>query len=99
MMLTIGVVVASTPTPAVALTSVPATPSAASTPARPHVESPSPSVVMARDAASSPRWKVERSDSLWKIAEATLGDGERSGEILEINPWLGSPRHLKAGQV
>ncbi|HWL43013.1 MAG TPA: hypothetical protein VNQ73_08715 [Ilumatobacter sp.] len=49
--------------------------------------------------AGAPRWEAARGDSLWKIAETTLGDGERSVEILEHNPWLGAARHLQPGHV
>jgi hypothetical protein len=99
LILTIGTAIASTPTPAIAL---PATPTGDAPPPPPTsivlpttAARPSPPASL----ADGPRWKVERTDSLWKIAEATLGDGERATEILDHNQWLGSPRHLKAGQI
>lgn len=65
-----------------------------------HVEPAVPvHAVNATPDVERPRWRVERADSLWHVAEAALGDGERVDEILERNPWLGSPRHLRAGQV
>lgn len=43
---------------------------------------------------------VEKGDSLWKIAEATLGDGARHTEIFEANrPMLSDPDKIYPGQV
>lgn len=43
---------------------------------------------------------VERGDSLWKIAKATLGDGKRYIEIFEANkPMLSDPDKIYPGQV
>ncbi len=43
---------------------------------------------------------VESGDSLWKIAEATLGDGSRYTEIFEANkPMLKDPDKIYPGQV
>ncbi|QFU10127.1 LysM domain/BON superfamily protein [Rhodobacteraceae bacterium THAF1] len=43
---------------------------------------------------------VEKGDSLWKIAEATLGDGARYQEIFEANkPMLSDPDKIYPGQV
>lgn len=99
LVLMVGGAVASTPSPATALPAVaPAT----------HVQRPAVSTVFSTTATppkhvvravSSPQWKVSQADSLWKIAESALGDGERSGEILQLNGWLSSPRHLKPGHV
>ncbi|MGD9796163.1 MAG: LysM peptidoglycan-binding domain-containing protein, partial [Acidimicrobiia bacterium] len=99
MAVAIGTVVASTPAPTVAL---PATPTGAFMPrTESSVEYTAPT--QTRSAADrvieNPRWKVERADSLWLIAESALGDGERAGEILEHNRWLDSPRHVKPGQI
>lgn len=44
------------------------------------------------------RWRVDQRDTLWDIAERALGDGTRVGELLDLNPQLGSPRGLRAGQ-
>lgn len=46
-----------------------------------------------------PRWRAQSGDSLWAIAETTLGDGSRYNEILELNPTLPSPRALRPGHV
>jgi nucleoid-associated protein YgaU len=40
---------------------------------------------------------VQRGDSLWKIAERTLGRGSRWREVLAANPSVVSPESLKAG--
>ncbi|MDH3682251.1 MAG: LysM peptidoglycan-binding domain-containing protein, partial [Acidimicrobiia bacterium] len=45
-----------------------------------------------------PRWLVRDGDSLWSIAEATLGDGGRSAELLTLNPEL-TPRAVEPGVV
>ncbi|SIO54599.1 BON domain-containing protein [Rhodovulum sp. ES.010] len=43
---------------------------------------------------------VVKGDSLWKIAEATLGDGARYTEIFEANkPMLSDPDKIYPGQV
>ena len=43
---------------------------------------------------------VEKGDSLWKIAEATLGNGGRYMEIFEANkPMLSDPDKIYPGQV
>ena len=44
-----------------------------------------------------PVWHVQEGDTLWAIAEKALGDGSRVGEVLELNPSLGSARALRAG--
>jgi DNA-binding SARP family transcriptional activator len=45
------------------------------------------------------RWCVGPGDSLWSIAEASLGDGSRVTELLELNRSIRSPRELQPGQV
>ena len=40
---------------------------------------------------------VQRGDSLWKIAERTLGRGSRWREVLAANPSVVSPESLQAG--
>lgn len=44
-----------------------------------------------------PVWHVQEGDTLWAIAEAALGDGSRVGEVLELNPSLGSARAVRVG--
>ena len=97
LVLAIGVAVASSPAPALAL------PSASSGAHHPGGLARAPVAVQELSATRQEpavlRWKVDQSDSLWKIAETALGDGERADEILDCNRWLGAPRHLKAGQT
>jgi LysM domain len=49
--------------------------------------------------ATGRQWLVEKGDTCWDIAEIALGDGARVNEILELNPALGSPRHLHVGRI
>ena len=50
------------------------------------------------DEPSAARWVVQPSDSLWRIAETSLGDGARSNEILDLNAEIHSARDVKPGQ-
>ncbi|NDV51316.1 MULTISPECIES: peptidoglycan-binding protein LysM [unclassified Salipiger] len=44
--------------------------------------------------------EVKEGENLWKIAEATLGDGARYSEIFEANkPMLSDPDKIYPGQV
>ena len=43
-------------------------------------------------------WAVHEGDTLWHIAQTSLGDGSRAGDILELNPLLRSPRDVRPGQ-
>ncbi|MCA0941899.1 peptidoglycan-binding protein LysM [Yangia mangrovi] len=44
--------------------------------------------------------EVKEGENLWKIAEATLGDGSRYTEIFEANkPMLSDPDKIYPGQV
>jgi nucleoid-associated protein YgaU len=43
-------------------------------------------------------WKVQKGESLWKIAERALGDGGRWREIAALNPGI-DPDRLRAGAV
>jgi nucleoid-associated protein YgaU len=40
---------------------------------------------------------VKRGDSLWKLAQANLGDGNRWRELLAVNPGLVDPHHIVTG--
>lgn len=40
---------------------------------------------------------VKRGDSLWKLAQVNLGDGNRWRELLAVNPGLADPRHIVPG--
>lgn len=73
-------------------------------PARPAVASAvvtrsAPAVAAPVTAPLSPVaavWVVTEGDTVWDIARIALGDGGRSGEILELNPGI-SPRDLRVG--
>ena len=60
-------------------------------------------VAAVEDEADGPEPRfhtVESGDSLWKVAEATLGDGNRYKEIFEANrPMLSDPDKIYPGQV
>lgn len=98
LVLSIGLTVASMPSTAIALPSAPIPNASLPAPAvvRAVSESPPASVV---HVSGVPQWKVAEHDSLWRIAEVALGEGDRSSEILELNRWVGSPLELRAGQV
>ncbi|MEQ1354045.1 MAG: LysM peptidoglycan-binding domain-containing protein, partial [Candidatus Acidiferrum sp.] len=40
---------------------------------------------------------VKRGDSLWKLAQVNLGDGNRWRELLAVNPGLVDPHHIVPG--
>jgi nucleoid-associated protein YgaU len=60
-------------------------------------------VAEVEDEATGPEPRfhtVEKGESLWKIAEATLGEGSRYMEIFEANkPMLTDPDKIYPGQV
>ncbi|WP_417721597.1 peptidoglycan-binding protein LysM [Salipiger sp.] len=56
--------------------------------------------VEAEEASDAVFHTVEKGDSLWKIAEKTLGNGARYQEIFEANkPMLSDPDKIYPGQV
>ncbi len=42
---------------------------------------------------------VKRGDSLWKLAQVNLGDGNRWRELLAVNPGLVDPHHIVPGSA
>ena len=42
--------------------------------------------------------RVERGDSLWKLAQKYLGDGKAWQQIAEANPQITNPNHILAGE-
>lgn len=44
-------------------------------------------------------WVFAEGDSLWAIAQSSLGDGSRVGDILELNPNIESARNIRPGHV
>ena len=98
LVMSIGLTIASMPATAIALPSAPIDGSPAA--------NPTSTLAMAstqgqpvEQSIAAPRWKVDKQDSLWRIAEIALGEGDRSNEILELNSWLRSPRDVRAGHV
>lgn len=51
-----------------------------------------------KPAAGGKTWKVGQGESLWRIAEKSLGDGKRWREIAALNPRV-NPDRLAAGTV
>ncbi len=98
LVMSIGLTVASIPSTAVALPRASASVGEVGSAALTQPASP-PSVTARASFAPAPRWRVEKHDSLWRIAEAALGEGDRSNEIIELNAWLTSPRDVRAGHV
>jgi nucleoid-associated protein YgaU len=43
--------------------------------------------------------RVRSGDSLWKLARRHLGQGVRWRALLEANPWIRDPNHLKVGRT
>lgn len=88
------VIVASLPTPSLAAPRHMAVPTDVQSEAPLHAVHASEPVAVATEAC----WVVQPSDSLWRIAEMSLGDGSRSNEILDLNSHLKSARDVAAGQ-
>jgi nucleoid-associated protein YgaU len=49
------------------------------------------------DTIENNRIRVERGDSLWKLAERNLGSGARWRELAELNPQLSNPNLIRVG--
>ena len=85
-----GITITSTPSTAFALRTGNVTASAPPPP-------PPPAATASVDPQTDARvWVVCAGDTVWDIAEQALGDGGRSGEILELNPTV-QPRRLRVG--
>lgn len=96
----LSITLAATPAHADSITEVQAPPPAASL-AEPIDEATPPSVLPAKSAPATELYTTRAHDSLWKIAEAHLGDGTRFTEIVDLNPDLfpDGPGFLTAGTV
>jgi nucleoid-associated protein YgaU len=68
---------------------------------RPDVATPNPVRASLRkpepDTSETNRVRVERGDSLWKLAERHLGSGALWRELAELNPQLSNPNLIRAG--
>lgn len=96
--LSIGITLASTPTPSLARPVGPAGAALrAASPTTIVVDARAPANETAVDHVRS--WCVADGDNLWDIAVAALGDGSRSSEIIDLNWHLRSPRDVQTGQV
>jgi LysM repeat protein len=87
------------------ISAVPPTPLAVEAPvaaapvAQPVVsEAPEPVAAAAPAAPAGGKYKVQKGDTLWKIASTSYGDGKQWQKIASANPGL-SPATLKAGQT
>jgi 5'-nucleotidase len=49
-------------------------------------------------SATGARYTIKKGDSLWKIAQAKYGDGNRWKKIANANPQI-DPNNIKAGQT
>lgn len=97
LVLSIGLTIATTPTPALARQTT-AVAAASTLHSQEVADHATPAMVsQARNRAAC--WQVADGESLWDIAERALGDGSRATEIIELNATLQSPRDLRAGQT
>lgn len=96
----LSITLAATPAQADSITGVQTTSPAASL-AEPMDEATPPAALPARSAPATVSYITRAHDSLWKIAEAHLGDGTRFTEIVDLNPDLfpDGPGFLTAGTV
>jgi 5'-nucleotidase len=98
----ITVIAATAPATAETATEAPAAPAAtpaepAATPAAPAATAPAATATEAAVATAATVYKVVAGDSLWKIAEATYGDGMLWSKIAEANA-LRNPNVISIGR-
>jgi nucleoid-associated protein YgaU len=55
------------------------------------------SASVATRVATQKTVSVRRGDSLWKLAQQTLGRGNRYPELLAVNPSIANPNQIRAG--
>lgn len=83
-----------------AVVALPADPIVASVDEKPQPwAEPRPTAAAVEVDPATATWFVSDGDSLWSIAETTLGDGARTPELLALNPDLGSARALRPGMT
>lgn len=70
---------------------------AETTVASPHVVRADPDPDRASTLDARPTWTVRTGDTLWDIAEQTLGDGSRVDDIMTLNPQVQSASLLYPG--
>jgi 5'-nucleotidase len=62
------------------------------------VQAPAPTAAPVSAAGGGSKYKVQKGDTLWKIATTSYGDGKQWQRIASANPGL-SPTSLKVGQT
>ena len=97
LVLSIGLTIATTPSPALARQTAPIAP--VSTLHSQQVADQATPTMVSQLRNRAAYWQVADGESLWDIAERALGDGSRATEIIELNATLQSPRDLRAGQT
>jgi LysM repeat protein len=73
----------------------PAAPMSSNRPAQPQPAANSATVIT--QVATQKTVSVQRGDSLWKLAQQSLGRGNRYPELLAVNPGITDPNQIRAG--